>query len=160
MATPAASVSRAVRPAIWWEGFTTDELTALWPSTSMRSRERFVEENRVSSADGSGRPREIAFAGNVSWEQERGPGILVLRGRGPRKGNNCLQAETMGLLYEILIFRADQCPLGLGHRSSSIWVSQALRTPLGAAIYRKGKRESPADPWFWDNAVDTSGFLC
>ena len=49
MATAAASILLAMRLAIWWEGFTTDELIAFWPNTSIRSPEHFAEENLVSS---------------------------------------------------------------------------------------------------------------
>ena len=57
----------------------------------------------------------------------------MLRSREERKSNNCLQAKTMDLLYEIFIFRADRCPGGSA--------SQALRTQSGTRCTEKEKKK-------------------
>ena len=65
----------------------------------------------------------------------------------------------MDLLYEMLISRADQCPVGLGRQSSSIWVSQTLRTQSGTEIYRKGKEKAPLTHGSWKIQRDRLAFF-
>lgn len=105
----------AARAAIWWEGLTAGELIVLWPNTSMHFPERFVEEDLLSSPMVREDPARWPFP-RTRCRDEKGAwasaGRADVSEQRTGKRNNCLQAKTMDLLYEILIFRADQCPVG------------------------------------------------